>query len=105
MSRITSVTHASRVRRACATIEAELAALPEYDYTRRAPYLDAVNRATERLARGEHRLRVTENCHFHGVSAHGLRATSTGGAAAALRNWVTQARQKADLYERQEVEG
>lgn len=104
MSQITSFQHASQVRDACAAIEAELAALPEYDYTRRAPYLDAVNRATERLAQGAHRIRVTVRCHDHAVTAHGLRASSTGGAAAALRNWITQARQKADAYERQEAE-
>lgn len=112
MSRIIAADHARRIAALADRIEEELARLPELGHTeplsfeerqaRRAAYERAVEEMTVRLAvkgGGNARVRIAARWDGASVSAWGLRASSTSGTAAALSNWVAQARRKLAEFE------
>lgn len=109
MSQITCHHHATCVERMADRIEAELAQLPPVSTPDTDPaariearnrYHEAVNVMVARLvnADGNVRMKITRRSDGYTVRSWGLTASSTAGAEAALRNWVTQARAKVGTF-------
>lgn len=109
MSKITCHQHAKWVERMADRIDDELAQLPplstpdtdpDVRIAARNRYHEAVNVMVSRLvnADGNVRFNITSGSGGYTVRSWGLTARSTAGAAAALRNWVTQARAKVAAF-------
>lgn len=84
------------LRRLVGVVDAALAGLPAVDHSRydsHAEHRRAAHAALDALARTEG-ARWKDKGSEHSVTLAGVRASSTQGAAAALRNWRTSAIQK-----------
>lgn len=80
-----------------AKAEAGLAALPKFDYRDRAPYDAAVAALVRELEAMGARVNDRPAWESAIIKAAGVRSTSTGGTAAAIRNWCVAARKRLGL--------